>query len=394
MAIASLGSLGSANSKTSSTTITMLATAAAEVGNLVIVQTAWDNTDTSVLESTRLTCSDESVNTWVKIAEYTGSLGVAEDGITGAMFASVITTQIDIGDDIIVTSDTARVAKAVAAWEFDIAATGIAVQDYALDANVNQPGPISLASMPSQEYLFLHLLAMERPTSVTLTQDSDYTNLTTDGTTGGASTSNMLLYGGFRIATLTGDTVDVATSLGGDHVQILAALYETSTGALTQTVNLSTETDAAQTISAVVVQYLRPTTDISDGGWLTDTGGTDLRAAIDETTASDADYITSSSSPVTADVAEIKLSTGSNPNTSNDGALHHIRYRYKKDSASGDNIDLTVRLVQASTIIASWTHTSISDSYVTADQTLTDAEANAITDYGDLRLRFEAIKGA
>lgn len=394
MAIASVGSLGSATSKTSTTTVTMTASADAEVGRLVVVITSWDNTDITSTETTRLSCTDESGNTWTKIAERTESdAGLAEDGATVAIFATVVTTQIDTGDDIIITSDTARVAKGVSAWEFTIAESELAVQDYEVGGGTSQPAAITLTGLPSEEYLLIYALGMQRSSSVTLTQDSDYSNLTVAGTTGGASTSNQVVYGGFRIATLTTDEVDVDTSTGGNHAHILAALIETGGGTITQSVGQITETDLSQTVIPFKIQYLRPLLDISDGSWLTDTGGSDLRTAIDETTASDADYITSSSSPVSPDICEIKVSSGANPNASNDGAQHHIRYRYKKDTAGGDSIDLTVRLVQASTTIASWTHTDISDTYANADQTLSDAEANAITDYGDLRLRFEATVG-
>ena len=391
MAIASVGSLGSQTSKASTTTLTMTATADAEVGNLVVILTAWDNTATTDGASTNLSCSDESSNTWTKILERTETDGAAEDGTTLAIFYTRVTTQIDAGDDIIITSDTARIAKAMSAWEFT-SDDALAVEAFnTAQAPTGQPGALSLSSLTPRTYLFIHGLAMEQQNSG-YTQDAAYSNLTFAGTTGGSGFSNQSIFGGFRIGSASSETIDVQLASGAAFVQGLAALYEAGSSAITQTVNQTTMTNTAQPVTAFRVQYLRPTTDISDGGWLTNSGGSDLRAAIDEVSASDADYITSSSSPTSADIAEIKLSTGANPNTSDDGALHHIRYRYKKDSSGGDTINLTVRLVQASTVIASWTHTNISDSYVTVDQTLTDAEANAITDYGDLRLRFEAVK--
>ncbi len=70
---------------------------------------------------------------------------------------------------------------------------------------------------------------------------------------------------------------------------------------------------------------------------------------------------------------------------------HTISYRYKKNAPGGDQIDLTVRLVQGTTVIASWTHTNI-DALTQVTQILTGAQADSITDYTDLRLRFEAVK--
>lgn len=392
MAFASLGSLGSANSKTAGTSVTALATAIGNVGNLAVALAAWDNTGLDVEQTNNLTFTDESGNTWTKAMELTGSAGVVEDGATAALWLSVLGTQIDVGDDLICTSDTARVAKAISAWEFDILETAVAVQQIASGADSGQPAALTLSGLPSREYLLIHVLAMERPTSVTLTQDPNFTNLTFDGTTGGASTSNMVLFGGYRIATGTTFSVDVATSIGGDHAQMLVALYETSSGDLSALVNQIAETDTANSVTPWRLQKIRPSTDITDGGWTNELGGTTLAGSIDETTASDVDYIQSSESPLTPDICEIKCTVAGNPLTSDDGAIYNIRYRYMKNLAGGDTLNVTVRLVQAGTVIASWTHTGVSDAGVTATQNLSNAEANAITDHGDLRLRFEAVK--
>jgi len=69
---------------------------------------------------------------------------------------------------------------------------------------------------------------------------------------------------------------------------------------------------------------------------------------------------------------------------------HIIRYRIKKDTSGGDQITLVVKLVQNTTVLKTWTHSNISDTAVTYEQTLSGAEADSITDYTNLRLRFEA----
>ena len=133
---------------------------------------------------------------------------------------------------------------------------------------------------------------------------------------------------------------------------------------------------------------LRPDSDVSDGGWTTDLGGTSLYEAIDETSPGDGDYIRSSESPAAGDVAEVALPAATDPLSSVD---HVVRYRYGKDAADGDAIDLIVRLVQGTTVIASWLHEDIAVGFTLAEQTLTAPEADAISDYGDLRVRFEAM---
>lgn len=133
----------------------------------------------------------------------------------------------------------------------------------------------------------------------------------------------------------------------------------------------------------VVLLYLRPDADSIDGSWTNELGGTTLFSSIDESVADDADYIQSSALP-SMDVAKIGLSNPSARVTS----PVKVRYRYKKDSAAA--ADLTVRLLQGATQIASWTHSGISSSFVTTEQTLSGPEFASITDFDDLYIEFTA----
>lgn len=126
-----------------------------------------------------------------------------------------------------------------------------------------------------------------------------------------------------------------------------------------------------------------PDADISDGSWTDQGGGTNLFAAIDEQILSDSDYIQSALNPNT-DICEINLSNpGQTP-----GQPFEIFYRYRNSGEA--RMDLVVRLVQGTTIIATWTHSNIGQSFVTASQALSGAEFAAITDFNDLRIRFQA----
>jgi hypothetical protein len=49
--------------------------------------------------------------------------------------------------------------------------------------------------------------------------------------------------------------------------------------------------------------------------------------------------------------------------------------------------------MQGGTQIAAWTHTDVPAGFTTASQTLSGTEADAITDYTNLDLVFEATKG-
>lgn len=75
---------------------------------------------------------------------------------------------------------------------------------------------------------------------------------------------------------------------------------------------------------------------------------------------------------------------------------HIIRYRYRKNTTGGAQVDLTVQLRQGyvsegtpGTLIEEWVHTNI-DAITTAEQTLGGTEADTITDYTALFLRFVA----
>jgi hypothetical protein len=140
-----------------------------------------------------------------------------------------------------------------------------------------------------------------------------------------------------------------------------------------------------------MAQFGRPSTD-TFREWEEDDGTTtDIFDQIDETSFDDADYIRTPVAP-TSDVYVTKLTTLEDPQVSTG---HVVRYRYRKDTTGGAQIDLTVQLRQGyvnegtpGTQIAQWTHTAIAETITAAAQTLSGAEADAITDYTDLYLRF------
>lgn len=141
-----------------------------------------------------------------------------------------------------------------------------------------------------------------------------------------------------------------------------------------------------------VAQNLTPSADSVDGTWTDQAAGTSLAAAIDETSASDTDYIQSVDSPSAAG-CRVKLATGQDPFLSTG---HVIHWRIRK-SSSDQTMSMTVKLYQgggnslgAGTLIATRDRNGISTSFTTFDEALTGTEADAITDYGDLYLEFYA----
>jgi hypothetical protein len=128
-----------------------------------------------------------------------------------------------------------------------------------------------------------------------------------------------------------------------------------------------------------VVRYARPASDLSAGTWTPSTG-TDLYAMLDETTASDTDYIETAS----ASTCQIALNSVTDPGTSS-GQVVTIRAQ----SANGN--DLVATLKQGATTIATRTFTSLGASWADYDITLSGAECDAITDYSALSVTLEAI---
>jgi len=146
-----------------------------------------------------------------------------------------------------------------------------------------------------------------------------------------------------------------------------------------------------------MAQFARPSTDTTRDNWEEDDGGTtDIFDQIDEAIADDADYIRTQLTP-TSDVYATKLTTLEDPLSSTG---HTVRYRYRKDAAGGDTIDLIVQLRQGyvnegtpGTLIASATHNDIGGAgWTVGSIALSGAEADAITDYTDLYLRFVGNK--
>jgi hypothetical protein len=139
-------------------------------------------------------------------------------------------------------------------------------------------------------------------------------------------------------------------------------------------------------------QTALPASDVSDGGWTDQAGGTSLFAAIDEATASDADYVKSGVSPGSADECKVRVAALTDPAVHTG---HDVDYRYGKDLAGGDQINLTVNLYDAdgTTLIATNTHTNIADGWTDGGFTLSEAEAGNITGYASgLVLGFSAVK--
>ena len=141
-------------------------------------------------------------------------------------------------------------------------------------------------------------------------------------------------------------------------------------------------------------QFARPDTDADNTGAFTDQAGgsANIYTTIDESAASDADYIRSPTSPASA-VYTARLSDVTDPVSSSG---HTMRMRTSTDLAAQESIDFTQQLRQTyvseasqGTLIASQARTGVtSTTWTDSTYTLSGAEADAITDYTALFFRF------
>lgn len=231
MSFASVGSLGTSTENTSDTSAVLTTTAQLDAGNLGIVAFALDNFNGTDADHSEVTgVVDSSGNTWTKLIEYTNGQTGAGLGATVSVWYTIAASTLALGGTVTGTLANAVTGKAISGWEFTLTAGATLVTESSTQAvgDAADPAAIALSGLNNVEHLWFHALALESA-ALTYTQDSDYTDIDS-ATGGGAGAAGMGIYGGFRIVTGTGDTVDVATSSARDHAQVLVALVENVVG--------------------------------------------------------------------------------------------------------------------------------------------------------------------
>ena len=114
--------------------------------------------------------------------------------------------------------------------------------------------------------------------------------------------------------------------------------------------------------------------------------GNDLYACIDELEPpNDLDFIHSPINPSNS-WCEVKLQAVQDPQVAGG---HRVKFRFQKSTNTGV-MDFTVQLRQGTTIIAEKIINNVVNTWTDDDFVLTPIQADAITDYTDLRLRFLA----
>ena len=128
---------------------------------------------------------------------------------------------------------------------------------------------------------------------------------------------------------------------------------------------------------------VRPSSDVTLGGWTNESGGTSLFSSLNEASRSDVSLVRSVDNPANA-TFEVALS---NPNALNDGTLNIV---IGKGINNAIPIDQTVYLIQGTTTIASWVYGDVPYGPTLKTETLTGPQLAAISNFADLRIRVTA----
>lgn len=239
------GHKGSAQNKTPSAILDIPLSASVDAGDLLVVWTAWDNDTGSYAAS-----ASSNLELMAKVTDTQGNrytqlvcqqrVGEA-DGVRGALYVGTIRNALTTSDTVTIHSaewwDTSGpndiTAKCASMHAFRSTLSGWA-RAFAMDSDASWlaasgdvPDLSVVSDWRSEEHLILHMLAVEGPDTDAYTWDSDYTQITGTGTTGGADAENVHIRGGWRIATVTGDTISItSTTADRDLTHAMVALNE------------------------------------------------------------------------------------------------------------------------------------------------------------------------
>lgn len=235
MAITSLGSIGGASQKVSSATITFSPSQTLSVGDYAFV---WANRDSNWFfapdeeMNATMKCEDDGGNYWANVfCSYV--VGDGRSNLTALFYCRVRDT-LDTGTTITLTTNFATgvsgfPAWGVSGWAFSCdpakRLASICEETVRDGSNLAAIPDTTISNLPNQENLIIYALGAEAPSTDAYTWDSDYTQIDTYGTTGSFPTSNWTILGGFRIATLTTDTVSTTALTGTRRYQTMLAAF-------------------------------------------------------------------------------------------------------------------------------------------------------------------------
>ena len=137
-----------------------------------------------------------------------------------------------------------------------------------------------------------------------------------------------------------------------------------------------------------MAQFARPNSDTTVGSWTWNGGPTSLWDCINESSPSDSDYIDGNATASSEN--RIELGTVTDPSI---GTGHIIRVRWQAYGSGGPE-RISLDLYEGTTlIVAAFGNYAPGRAWLSDSYTLLAAEADAITDYTNLNIRFTVDAG-
>lgn len=223
MSISALGSLGTAHVKSAGADQTFSPSRTVPAGRLIVLWVARDSIFNVFLPThgeNFFSCFDSVGNLYSNVGAVTDRQGANATGAFTGIWVCQLAHDLTTSDTITITDGgvTACIAKALSVEEFDLGdgmrwaqnQTGWS-SSIREDRNLD-PGSVGVDLRFTAEWLVVHALGNEGPSTDSFTWDSSWTQVASDGTTGGAADSNITIRGGYKIATTNGETIDVANN--------------------------------------------------------------------------------------------------------------------------------------------------------------------------------------
>lgn len=222
------GHRGSANNKASGAVLSVSPNQQIPVGAVVVAVCLSDNLVNASATNNHVV-ADFLGNRWTKIGERTNA-AAAGAGITLSLWITRLTADLTTTDVVVLGLTAAATAKAIGLYEYavDADSTFVVAGIASSEQDGTQSPTVNLNGLANdQAYAFLGIVARENDTLNTYSQDSDYNDRTSFGTTGGTAATNVSAIVGDRLASLTGDTfAPTNLSASADVVTALIALKE------------------------------------------------------------------------------------------------------------------------------------------------------------------------
>jgi hypothetical protein len=239
---------GTGTNKTSGTNnLTVTVAEAIAAGKYAVLAVVSNNLLTTDGSSTDISITDSRGNTWSRDVEETRSGGAAAGGVIVGLFRTLVTTGLQVGDTITVTTSAEVIAKGAGLFSVTVGAGN--TLDF-INRNVEfvtaTAYSVTLDLGSSAATLWVGVNGYEGPTGNFNAPDVDYTQLFGGllGTSGGAAASNVSAGAGYLISTAQTETYDRTSVASSDRAAILAGYREVSSG-VSVTLDLASETDTA-----------------------------------------------------------------------------------------------------------------------------------------------------